>query len=358
MEYHLKRLLVMYKELLDKLAKEHELSYSEYLTLIQNRESVREYASKLARLACEEYYGNKVYIRGLIEFTNYCKNNCLYCGIRLENKKVSRYRLEPSEIVECADIGYKLGFRTFVMQGGEDNYYTDEILVDIISKIKNKYPDCAITLSLGERSKESYKKLKDAGANRYLLRHETCDKSHYELLHPSNMSYDNRLECIKYLKELGYQVGVGFMVGSPYQTDSMLANELLFLKKLNPEMVGIGPFIPSSDTPFGNEMAGSSELTTFLLSLIRLTLPNVLLPDTTALVTIDKLGREKGILAGANVLMPNLSPSSVRKKYLLYDNKICTGDEAARCVGCLKERIKSTGCEIVIDRGDYAYNKA
>ena len=348
----------MYKELLDKLAEEHKLSYSEYLTLIQNRESVREYASQLARKACEEYYGNKVYIRGLIEFTNYCKNNCLYCGIRWGNKKVSRYRLEPSEIVECADIGYKLGFRTFVMQGGEDNYFTDEILVEIISKIKNKYPDCAITLSLGERSKESYRKLKEAGANRYLLRHETCDKNHYELLHPSNMSYDNRLECIKNLHELGYQVGVGFMVGSPYQTEAMLAKELVFLKKLNPEMVGIGPFIPSCDTPFGNEKAGSSELTTFLLSLIRLTLPNVLLPATTALGTIDKLGREKGILAGANVLMPNLSPSSVRKKYLLYDNKICTGDEAAKCIGCLKGRIKTTGCEIVVDRGDYSINKA
>ena len=239
------------------------------------------------------------------------------------------------------------------MQGGEDNYFTDEVLVDIITKIKGEYPDCAITLSLGERSKESYRLLKEAGANRYLLRHETCDKNHYESLHPNNMSYENRIECINNLKELGYQVGIGFMVESPNQTEEMLANELVFLKRINPEMVGIGPFIPHKDTPFKNKKPGSSELTTFLLSLIRLTLPNVLLPATTALGTIDKLGREKGILAGANVLMPNLTPSLVRKKYLLYDNKICTGDEAAKCIGCLKGRIKTTGCEIVVDRGDY-----
>ena len=343
----------MYKELLDKLAKEHELTKDEYLTLIRNRDEVRDYASLLARNQRDEIYGNNIYIRGLIEFTNYCKNNCLYCGIRRGNSNASRYRLSKEEILSCCDIGYKLGFRTFVLQGGEDMYFTDSILVDIISNIKKNHSDCAITLSLGERSKESYKLLKMAGADRYLLRHETASKEHYQKLHPSNMSFDNRLRCINDLKELGYQVGIGFMVKSPYQTEEMLASELVFLKKVNPQMVGIGPFIPHKDTPFNKETAGSAELTTFLLSLIRLTLPGVLLPATTALGTIDPLGREKGILAGANVLMPNLSPTIVRKKYTLYDNKICTGDEAAKCIGCLKKRILSTGCQITIDRGDY-----
>ncbi len=344
----------MYKSLVDKLALNHTLSYDEYLILIKNRDQVRDYISKLARETCEKYYQNKVFIRGLIEFTNHCKNNCLYCGIRAGNSNVERYRLQKEEIVSCADIGYDLGFRTFVLQGGEDLYYTDDYLVEIIKEIKNNHPDCAITLSIGERSYESYKRLKEAGCDRYLLRHETVDKTHYESIHPSNMSYDNRMRCIRDLKELGYQVGVGFMVSSPYQTDEMLAKELVFLKELNPHMVGIGPFIPHKDTPFKGENAGSAELTTFLLSLIRLTLPEVLLPATTALGTIHPKGREKGILAGANVLMPNLSPRGVRKKYLLYDNKICTGDEAAQCIQCLKRRIQNVGREIVIDRGDYA----
>lgn len=347
----------MYKELIDKLALNHILTYDEYLLLIKNRCQVREYAALLARKTCEKYYQNKVFIRGLIEFTNHCKNNCLYCGIRAGNNKVDRYRLSKEDIIDCADIGYSLGFRTFVLQGGEDLYYTDDYLVEIIKEIKNKHKDCAITLSIGERSYESYKLLKEAGADRYLLRHETIDKNHYETLHPSNMSFDNRMRCIKDLKELGYQVGVGFMVSSPNQTEEMLAKELVFLKELNPHMVGIGPFIPHKDTPFGNETSGNAELTTFLLSLIRLTLPMVLLPATTALGTIDPKGREKGILAGANVLMPNLSPKDVRKKYLLYDNKICTGDEAASCIQCLKRRIQSIGREIIIDRGDYALLK-
>lgn len=343
----------MYKALLDKLYKEHSLSYNEYLELIIHRDEIRDYAAFLARKVREEYYQKKVYIRGLIEFSNYCKNNCYYCGIRAGNTRAERYRLSKEEIIECATIGYSLGFRTFVLQSGEDLYYTDEILVDIITEIKNKFPDCAITLSIGERSYESYKRLYDAGADRYLLRHETCSKAHYSILHPNTLSFDNRIECIKNLKSIGYQVGIGFMVSSPHQSLEMLALELLFLKEMSPQMVGIGPFLPHRDTPFRNETAGSAELTTFMLSLIRLTLPNVLLPATTALATSDKLGREKGILAGANVVMPNLSPSGVREKYLLYDNKICTGDEAAKCIGCLKKKISTTGYEIVVDRGDY-----
>ena len=343
----------MYKALIEKLAAEHVLPREEYLELIRNRDEVRDFAAKKAVEVRGRHYGNRIFIRGLIEFTNYCKNNCYYCGIRAGNSKAERYRLMQDEIVTCSDAGYELGFRTFVLQGGEDPYYTDEILCSIVKEIKARHPDCALTLSVGERSKESYRLLKEAGADRYLLRHETANPAHYALMHPHSMQWDNRIACLRWLKELGFQTGAGFMVGSPGQTEEDLADELLFLKELDPQMVGIGPFIPHKDTPFGAESAGTAELTTFLLSLIRLTLPRVLLPATTALGTIDPLGREKGIEAGANVLMPNLSPSGVRNKYLLYDNKICTGDEAAQCIECLKARVKKTGCEIVTDRGDF-----
>lgn len=339
-------------ELIDNLRKNEILSYDEYLFLIQNRLICSEYLYKNATEVREKYYGKDIYIRGLIEFTNYCKNDCLYCGIRRSNKNAERYRLDKNEILDCVDLGYKLGFRTFVLQGGEDGYFTDEIMCDIVRSIKSKYSDCAITLSLGERSFESYRLLKEAGADRYLLRHETATKAHYEKLHPKEMSFENRLDCLKNLKSLGYQIGAGFMVGSPYQTEENLVNELLFLKELRPHMVGIGPFISHKDTPFKDKPSGTVDLTLFILGLIRLTLPKVLLPATTALGTIDPLGRENGIKAGANVLMPNLSPAGVRKKYMLYDNKICTGDEAAQCIECLKTKIKTIGCQIVVDRGD------
>lgn len=344
----------MYKELIDRLASGDALSREDYLYLIEHRDEARDYAAAAARAVREKYYGNKVFIRGLIEFTNYCRNNCYYCGIRAGNAKCERYRLTPEEISSCADAGYALGFRTFVLQGGEDPHFTDEVLCGVVRALKVAHPDCAVTLSIGERSYESYLALREAGADRYLIRHETANREHYASLHPATMSFDNRQRCISDLKSLGYQVGVGFMVGSPGQTLRDLANEMIYLRRISPEMVGIGPFIPHHDTPLGGETAGSAEMTTFLLSLIRLTLPSVLLPATTALGTVDPLGRERGIEAGANVLMPNLSPSGVRKKYLLYDNKICTGDEAAQCIECLKRRINKTGCEIVTDRGDHA----
>ncbi len=343
----------MYNGLIDKLEREQVLSFDEYLHLIQNREQYRE---ELARRACavrDRIYGKRVFIRGLIEFSSYCRNNCYYCGLRAANKCAERYRLSVDDIVSCADTGYGLGFRTFVLQGGEDAGFTDAMFCDAIQRIKGRHPDCAVTLSLGERSYDSYKKLREAGADRYLLRHETANAEHYAKLHPAAMSYENRMQCIRDLQKLGYQVGVGFMVGSPYQTEEDLAREMQFLKETKPQMVGIGPFVPHKDTPFKDMPAGTAELTTFLLSLIRLTLPHVLLPSTTALGTIDPMGREKGILAGANVLMPNLSPADVRKKYLLYDGKICTGEEAAQCIECLKRRIEKTGCTIVTDRGDY-----
>ena len=343
----------MYNKLIDKLEQNGILTFDEYLTLIKNRDECREYLAQRAAAVRDRVYGKRVFIRGLIEFSNYCKNNCYYCGIRAGNRNIERFRLSADKILECADTGYELGFRTFVLQGGEDAHYTDTDFCYIISKIKERHPDCAVTLSLGERSYESYKALKEAGADRYLLRHETCNKSHYEKLHPAEMNYENRLRCIDDLKSLGFQIGVGFMVGSPFQTYEDLANEMLFLKSINPQMVGIGPFIPHSDTPFCNETAGTAEITTFMLSLIRLTIPRVLLPATTALGTIDPMGREKGIMAGANVLMPNLSPADAKSKYMLYDGKICTGDEAAQCIVCLKKRIEKTGCHIVTDRGDY-----
>ena len=296
---------------------------------------------------------NRVYIRGLIEISNYCKNDCYYCGIRRSNKNAVRYRLSKEQILSCCKSGYALGFRTFVLQGGEDGYYTDELMCSVVREIRENYPDCAITLSLGERSCESYKKLYEAGADRYLLRHETADPEHYKKLHPPEMSYENRIKSLYELKEIGFQTGAGFMVGSPGQTAAHLARDLRFLCRLQPQMCGIGPFIPHRDTPFGDKAAGTLRTTLFLLSVIRLLLPKVLLPATTALGTIDPKGRELGILHGANVVMPNLSPSEHRADYSLYDNKICTGDEAAECIRCLSLRMRSIGYQIVTDRGDY-----
>lgn len=341
------------KELIYRLDRDEKLSEAEYSELIKGRDE--EASALLAGLASEKrkaVFGDAVYTRGLIEISSNCRNNCLYCGIRRDNQNAKRYRLTKEEIISCADEGYGLGFRTFVLQGGEDPYYTDDVLCEIVSGIKCGHPDCAVTLSMGERSKGSYRKLYDAGADRYLLRHETADAEHYFKLHPKEMSFENRMRCLRDLRETGYQVGCGFMVGSPFQTDETLAEDLKFIELFRPEMCGIGPFIPHHDTPFAKEKAGTVELTLFLLSVIRLILPKVLLPATTALGTIDPGGREKGILAGANVVMPNLSPKEVRKKYELYDNKICTGEESAQCSKCLEARMRSVGYRLVVDRGD------
>ena len=347
------------KDLVLKLKENHFLNDEEFKRLIEDeREETLSFLNKTASSVSKSVYDNKIYIRGLIEFTNYCKNDCYYCGIRKSNSNAERYRLNLEQILDCCETGYNLGFRTFVLQGGEDGFFTDEKMVEIIKEIKRTYPDCALTLSIGERGYNSYKAFFDAGADRYLLRHETADCEHYSRLHPNNLSLQNRMECLYSLKEIGFQVGCGFMVGSPYQTTESIIKDLKFIKELNPHMVGIGPFVPHNATPFKDFEQGSLNLTLKLLSIIRLMLPNVLLPSTTALGTIDATGREKGILAGANVVMPNLSPRDVRKKYLLYDNKICTGDEAAECILCMKNRMKSIGYEVVTSRGDYKnYNK-
>lgn len=325
--------------------------FVELIKCAEDPEVVRKLKEEAVRIR-EIYYGKKVFTRGLIEYTNYCKNDCYYCGIRKSNTNAKRYRLTEDEIMACCENGYELGFRTFVLQGGEDAYYTDDRMVEIIKKIKEAYPECALTLSIGEKSYESYKKFREAGADRYLLRHETANEEHYRKLHPEKMSLAVRKNCLYDLKKLGYQVGAGMMVGSPYQTTEDLAEDLVFLKELQPEMVGIGPFIPHHDTQFSKEPAGSVEMTLFLLAVIRILLPKVLLPATTALGTMDPLGREKGLQAGANVVMPNLSPVKNRKQYELYDNKICTGEEAAECRGCMGRRVASVGYELVTERGD------
>lgn len=344
--------------LIDRLEQEHVLTREEFVELLDGRdEALSRYLFDKAVWVRQAAYGTDVYIRGLIEFTNYCKNDCYYCGLRRSNRCVERYRLTGAEILNCCQEGYALGFRTFVLQGGEDPFFTPERIEALVRAIKAGYPDCAVTLSVGEHSRETYQRWFDAGADRYLLRHETANKAHYHRLHPPELSPENRKRCLWDLKEIGYQVGCGFMVGSPGQTAEHLAEDLLFIHDLQPEMVGIGPFIPQHDTPFAREKAGTLEQTLFLLGLLRLMLPEVLLPATTALGTIHPQGREMGILAGANVCMPNLSPVGVREKYALYDNKICTGDEAAQCRDCLALRMERIGYRVVTARGDHKSRK-
>jgi biotin synthase len=351
------------KDLIDKLEELQSLSREEFAQVLLCDD---EYLFERARVKAREVYGKNIYMRGLVEFTSYCKNDCYYCGIRAGNKKAQRYRLTQEQILECCKNGYALGFRTFVLQGGEDPHFTDEILIKLIKEIKKSYPDCAVTLSIGERGYESYELLRKAGADRYLLRHETANNDHYRTLHPKEMSPDNRKNCLRNLKKLGYQTGCGFMVGSPYQTTEHIIDDLIFIKELKPHMVGIGPFIPHSDTPYKNENSGdmqrgtsgaerrgaSLRSTLNIIAILRLMQPNLLIPATTALGTIDSRGRELGILAGANVVMPNISPVDARKKYMLYDNKICTGEEAAECAFCMHNRIKEIGYEIAVTRGD------
>ena len=342
------------KRLIDKIALEHDGTAEEFIRLLDNTDKeTDDYLFAKSDRIRQEIYGKSVFIRGLIEFSNYCKNNCLYCGIRASNTNAERYRLTEEDILECCENGYRLGFRTFVMQSGEDLFFTDEILCDIISEIKKRYHDCAVTLSIGEKSPETYQAYYNAGADRYLLRHETATSAHYARLHPESMTLEARMECLQTLKKIGFQTGAGFMVGSPYQKRENLAADLMFLKSFKPHMIGIGPFIPQRDTPFGSFAAGTVRDTLVMLALTRLLLPNALIPATTALGTITPNGRELALRAGANVVMPNLSPARFRKLYALYDDKACTGDEAAESLRLMAEKVRSAGYEIVIDRGDF-----
>jgi len=347
----------MANELLNKLAGGEVLNKEDLISILnaldQDRGGeLKEELFSHARSLREKYYADDVYMRGLIEFTNHCKQSCTYCGIRSANTNVDRYRLSDDQVLDCCKEGYRLGYRTFVLQGGEDSHYTDEKVIALITRIKNEYPDAAVTLSLGERSRESFEAMKAAGVDRYLLRHETANKEIYEKIHP-HMSYENRHRCLNDLKELGFQVGAGFMVGLPGQENEHLAEDLLFLYDLNPHMIGIGPFIPHEDTPLGGNTGGTVEKTLIMVALTRLIVPHTLLPSTTALGTLDPLGREKALKAGANVVMPNLSPTNVREKYELYKDKICTGDEAAHCRSCIERRINSTGYKVNMSRGDH-----
>ena len=343
------------KQLVDELKMEQILPEEQLRELLSNwSPEEEEYLYEQARQVRESVYGKDVYLRGLIEFSNYCRNDCYYCGIRRSNAHAERYRLTKEQILDCCSQGYDLGFRTFVLQGGEDGYFTDDRICSIVSEIKKRYPDCAVTLSIGEKSYESYKAFYDAGADRYLLRHETANCEHYRMLHPLPLSGENRKQCLWNLKEIGYQVGCGMMIGSPEQKPEYIVEDLLFMHELQPHMIGIGPFIAHKDTPFADRTSGTLDDTLHLLGILRLMFPHALIPATTALGTIHPLGREKGILAGANVVMPNLSPVQVRGKYLLYDGKICTGDEAAECRMCMQRRIEKVGYQVKVARGDWA----
>ena len=340
-------------KLIEKLYEKRSLTLDEYEALIANRtEDSAERLASLARQRANDVYGNRIFVRGLIEISNICKNDCLYCGIRRSNKSCQRYRLTKKEILACCEEGDSIGYSTFVLQGGEDGYFTDEVLCDIVKEIKTRYPQKAVTLSMGERSYESYKALKEAGADRYLLRHETADCEHYSMLHPKDLTLENRMRCLKDLKSLGFQTGCGFMVGSPCQTYRHIAKDLKFIEEFNPDMCGIGPFIPHRDTPFKDEKSGSVELTCYLLSVVRIMHPHILLPSTTALGTVHPEGRQMGILSGANVVMPNLSPEDAKSKYTLYDNKLYSGAESARELNKLKELMSTIGYEVTLDRGD------
>ncbi len=342
------------KDRIRRLEQDRDLPDRDLLDLIvmQDAEAEALLAQRAAAVR-QQVYGRDVFIRGLIEFTNYCRNDCFYCGIRRSNACAQRYRLTREEILACCRAGYGLGFRTFVLQGGEDPFFTTERLAELVRAIKQAYPDCAVTLSVGEKDRETYQAWFDAGADRYLLRHETADEGLYRRLHPEELSLQNRMRCLRDLKDIGYQVGCGFMVGAPFQTPEMLLKDLRFLQAFQPHMAGIGPFIPHRDTPFRDCPPGTAQMTLRLLAIIRLMLPHVLLPATTALGTVQSDGRQLGMGYGANVVMPNLSPLSVRKKYALYDNKISTGEEAAESVALLKQSMAAAGYRVVTARGDW-----
>jgi len=344
------------KTIVDKLCHEHSLTAEEYRSLLLCEDvSSNDYLQEKAQQTTIARFGRNVFIRGLIEISNRCRNNCLYCGIRKSNTMVSRYSLSRETILSCCREGYALGFRTFVLQGGEDVSQTDDWVEKTVACIRKEFPDCAITLSLGEKTKEAYQRFFNAGANRYLLRHETFNGEHYRSLHPSEMSREHRLQCLQWLKETGYQTGTGIMVGSPGQSIDHLVEDLLFIERFQPEMIGIGPFIPHADTPLAHEPAGNIDLTLKLISIFRLMHPSALIPSTTALASLSTNGRERGILAGANVVMPNLSPSSVREKYSLYNHKAAFGSEAAEGLKLLEEQLNPIGYKISYLRGDYNY---
>lgn len=338
--------------LAERLYREKTLPFEELKALVETEdEDVILYLRSRAEEIRDESYGRNVFLRALIEFTNWCKCDCLYCGIRCSNRHAERYRLSPDVILSAVEEGYRLGFRTVVLQGGEDPYFTDERLIPIVREIRSSF-DVRITLSVGERSYESYERLYDAGASRYLLRHESITASHFARLHPPRQTLDGRIKALKDLKDIGYQVGCGFMVGSPFQTSDDITRDLLFIKEFTPHMVGIGPFIAQQDTPFASYPNGSASLTLKLLSIIRIMNPFLLLPATTALATVRGKGEIEGLGYGANVIMPNITPKEERRKYRIYDDKAYGGLEAAENVERLKWEVGRLGYSIPVDYGD------
>ena len=341
------------KSLVDKLRKEHELMPNEYLALLTMRDSQDvDYLISQAREVAQEHFGNDIYLRGLIELSNVCRNDCLYCGIRRSNSNVTRYTLTREQVMACCEQGYKIGFRTIVLQGGEWGEERSRWIAEIIRDIRAGWPDCAITLSLGEHPRKTYALWREAGADRYLLRHETHNERLYSLLHPKGMTIHHRLQCLDTLKELGYQVGAGIMVGAPFQTLRNIVEDIQYLVAFKPHMIGIGPFIPQHDTPFARFPAGSVDMTARLYAILRLALPQALIPSTTAIASLAPDGRLRGILAGANVVMPNLSPTDTRRLYALYDNKAALGAESAQGVKSLADELSTIGYHINWSRGD------
>lgn len=347
------------QNLIDRLFQGERLTRAAFQALVRcEDQDALELLFQRAKERTEEVFGNHVYIRGLVEISSYCKQDCFYCGLRCSNQKAQRYRLSPDEILATCEKGYEMGFRTFVLQGGEDDYYTDEAMCELIREICLSCPGSAVTLSLGEKRKQSYEAFRKAGASRYLLRHETATAEHFSRLHPPGQRLETRMEALATLKDLGFQVGAGFMVGAPFQTPEHMAENLYFLQEFRPHMVGIGPFIPHQDTPFGKYPAGDSSQTVKMIAITRGILPGALIPATTALATLSKDARMRALQGGANVVMPNLSPNEVRVKYNLYNNKLSTGTESAQMLVALREELERYGRKMDLSRGDSPLWKA
>ena len=337
--------------IIQKAKETHELSRDEIIALLKD-DSINEELFKAADEVRKKYLGDEVHLRGLIEFTNICKRNCMYCGLRRDNKSLNRYRLSHEEIIDFAKKAVSYGYKTLVLQGGEDDYYTVERLVPIVKDLKAL--GVALTLSIGERPFEEYEALKKAGADRFLLRIETTDKELYEKLDPG-MSHENRIQCLKNLRKLGYEVGSGCLVGLPGQKIESLADDILFFKELDVDMNGIGPFIPNEDTPLKDAEGGQFELALKVMAIVRLLLPDINIPATTAMETLNKQGRVIALQCGANVVMPNVTEGEYRKLYALYPGKICTGDTPAHCRGCISGKIRGIG-RIVSDGPGFRAN--
>lgn len=334
-------------DIIAKAENTHDLRKDEIVQLLTTDEYNGELFAAADRVR-SKYVGDDVHLRGLIEFSNICKQNCLYCGLRRENRKINRYRLTPEQIIDFAGKAKTYGYRTVVLQSGEDENFDVATMQRIIREIKAM--DMALTLSVGEKTKEEYAAYREAGADRYLLRIETTDKQLYEKLDPG-MSFDNRKRCLRDLKELGFEVGTGCMVGLPGQTLESLADDILFFKEIDADMIGIGPFIPNADTPLSEEKGGTFTLSLKVMAITRLLLPDINIPATTAMESLDHNGRVIALGSGANVVMPNVTEGDYRKWYALYPGKICINDTPAHCRSCITGKIGGIGRKVSSECG-------